>query len=520
MSPDLDDLDVERALRDHLARRAGSVDPSLAPVALVTRRARSRERRQVLVAAVAVAAVTLGGTAVAAPWLTGSTQGQVATDPGPDGRWAPDEVPTRGDLADDDAFRARAQRAARETYAAVAAAAAAAGRPTGDLTAPVLGHVVFAGRLPAGAAVVATVKGLPDQLVTFWSPTGRVADLTLQRAVDRSISDGVPVDQVAVSVGSPGGPGYAVVVPLLASTSSVEVSSGPVVGTDGSVRRTWSLLPLADGVAVGRLDAANPIQVPLVRLDGGRARVVTPAVSPNTPEQEAAFVREAARTWGIGTAPAEATVSGALGEILRVVPVGRMSVEPVFHGREQPSTAEVVAGLVRLDDGAVLQVAGAFDDRVGRTPTLTTLIAGRPVPARAAVRTPFTWVDDVSYSQSGTEDPTMRARARLALPGAARMEVRDVGAVPCGAGRTYGSADVDANGLGTVVVDIPSACLDADPADVARTDIYRSIVAVALDARGREIGRASIQPASPSEVVDTPDYALAVSPAGSAGAGG
>ena len=106
MTPDrpgtLDPDAVEQLLRDHLGRRADAAQPSLAPVAGITRRAGRRERRQVLLAGAAVVAMVAGGAVVAGPWLHGTssrTLPATSTAPGPDGRWTVRDVPTRGDLA-------------------------------------------------------------------------------------------------------------------------------------------------------------------------------------------------------------------------------------------------------------------------------------------------------------------------------------------------------------------------------------------------------------------------------------
>jgi hypothetical protein len=66
--------------------------------------------------------------------------------------------------------------------------------------------------------------------------------------------------------------------------------------------------------------------------------------------QDAYIARLAAR-WGAERAPSRLLLQGALVTILWVARPEDITVVPVFHGREQPSTAETVAVVVRLRDG-------------------------------------------------------------------------------------------------------------------------------------------------------------------------
>jgi hypothetical protein len=503
--------DVEHLLRDHLGRRADATEPSLAPVAAVTGRARRRERRQVLLAGLAVVAVVVGGATVARPWLDGPSRSQPATstDPGPDGLWSVQDVPTRGDLAGSALWR----EAARDTVDRLARQ---------EQRTAALEHVVFAGRVGPGVLVLASLtphSDIPDAIsppyTVFWSPTGRTADLQVQAlrgAVGGFFSSSNPgpaPEVAAAAVSAPDGTGYAVVVPLRATARTVSVSTGPLMADDGAALRSWSSLPVTDGAVVTQLRQDVPIRVPLARVDGGRAHLV-PTPLANSQEELEAFTAEVAQAWGIGPAPDPSVVGAALTVLLEVVPVDRMAVEPVFHGRELPSTSDVVAARVRLDDGSVFHVAGLFfDDQAGtgRTKAVTTLVPGWPVSAATAATTPVVWLDDTS----GDAEGGLHARARLALRGSARMEVRDTGATPCAPKRLLGSGPVDANGLGTAVIDVPGGCgrpVRAGDAVVGYT--YPDIVAVALDARGREIGRAPLQATPQGTLVDTSEYFEAV----------
>ena len=518
MTPDrpgtLDPDAVEQLLRDHLGRRADAAQPSLAPVAGITRRAGRRERRQVLLAGAAVVAMVAGGAVVAGPWLHGTssrTLPATSTAPGPDGRWTVRDVPTRGDLAGSAAWLSALDGEVR-----------ALARIT--QTTVTMRNVLYAGHVQRGVLVVVAFDagqeaGMPPdvnpRVLAFWSPTGVPGDLA-QISLDgigagRIVaSDGTPDDVVAVSVRTSDGSGYVVAVPLVPART-VTVSTGPKVGRDGSVRRSWQDAAVSDGAAVVPLDRAVPLQVPLVKVDGGRPWPVrrSPANSQTGLE---AFAGETAQAWGIGSAPDPSVVVTALQALIPAVPFDRITVEPVFHGREQPSTSDVVAARVRLEDGSVLNVAAkVFDDinGTGRTQAVQALASGSPVPAATAATTPVAWLDDVSSAADGA----VHARARMALPGAVRMEVRDVGATPCTKNRRLGSAAVDPNGLGTVVVDIPAACLTpVAPGDLSTSSTFPQVVAVALDADGDEMGRVSVQPWSPSDLVDTVDWFEAIAP--------
>ncbi|MBI4942090.1 MAG: hypothetical protein HY830_15200 [Actinobacteria bacterium] len=512
----LDTTAVERLLREHLDRRANAATPSLPPVADVTGRARRRERRQLLVAGLAVVTVVGCSAAVAGPWLGRAEVSLPATstDPGPDNRWTVHDVPTRGDLAGSAQWRSAARDAVRRISKT-------------QLDSATMDNVLFAGHLPQGVLVVVSITdsrvdpGIPADVeptaLGFWSRTGRPADLTpvvtTQMAqTGRTMgSEGTPDDVVAMTVTAADGATYFAAVPLVPARS-VAVSPGPVVGRDGSVRRSWQEVPVTDGAAVATLDPHVPIHVPLVKVDGGRPWPVRRAPANSLAEIEA-FVGETAQSWGIGPVPDESVVGAALYPLLQAVPVDRLTVEPVFHGRELPSTSDAVAARVRLDDGSVLNVAALiFDDiaGTGRTQAVTTSAAAFPVPAAEAATTPVAWLDDVSQDSAGV----VRARARMALPGAARMEVRDTGSTPCAKSRLLGSAAVDANGLGTVVVDVPAAC-NTTPVTNGESPLAGTlpqIVTVALDEKGTEIGRTSVQPWSPYDLVDTADLRAATAP--------
>ncbi|MPQ97396.1 hypothetical protein GB931_05540 [Modestobacter sp. I12A-02628] len=200
----------------------------------------ARGRRRVLLAGVAVAALTLGAVVAPGP----------AAGPEPAAAPAPGSLftagPTRGSLAGDGAF----------LDAARARMAAASGAVDDDPWA-----VVFAGDVQ-GVRAVFLLDAAGREPTWLTGPAGTpAAELASNGAL------GLPGQEAAaVAVSRPDGGGQVVLV-VAAPRDGVELSPGIDVAADGTAGRTFRSLTVTDGVAVGVLDrgAAGSAQYRLVR---------------------------------------------------------------------------------------------------------------------------------------------------------------------------------------------------------------------------------------------------------------
>lgn len=459
---------VEQELRSHFERRAAAVQIPPAPIPALGDEIRHDRRRRVARTALAAAcAVTV---AVGATLVAGQFGRHRAITPADRHRsWDLTTVPTAGDLAHDLLWM-------RQATARLESAA------HGHVT-----HVVFAGRLPVGAAFVAYVTtNRTSYLNSLYSPTGRAADLTEPDFTRGGVwLDPANPRGYSLAVSGPDRQRYFVVVPF-APGAAVEVSAGPRIGRDGSVTRDWLRAPTRDGAAIGRLEPVT-LQLPQVRIDGGDRRDFVDAQVVNTQSARITIERQWGALWGdLGRWPDPNLGAGALDTILAVTNRSDVTLEPVFHGREQPSGFDVLAGIVRLRDGGALQVVTVFDDRA-RPSSVSTVYAGRPVPADQARNTPISWIEDAGATGTVT-------RARIIRPGAAKIVIRDIGTRPCAGRRVLGTALPDRNGLATIPVELPNACLDPVPS-IPWDGVLGTwrVVAIAYDAAGHEIGRSPLR---------------------------
>ena len=497
----------EQDLREHFERRANALTPGPLPATLLRHAVRrDRQRRTGLVLATAVAAVAAVGLVGLRPWA-GQDRGTPATrtttptptasttpaprlpDQAPGARWRGSQLPTAGDLARDTRWLAAAN-------ARITTLENAQNQGT-SATWPV--HLIFAGRLPVGAAVIAAREGFAErETLTLYSPTGRAQDLTSPpmalRGLSGSLAPGGPRDtDVSAAFLAPDGTRVFAVVPF--DGGPVEVSSGPRLDPDGRVTRTWTSVPLRDGAAVGRLGPAD-LQLPSVRIGGrdGSFLAAQIVMSLDDWRVRAAWLRQ---HWTIGTLPDQ--LLGAFTQLSFAVDLRSTRIEPVLHARLAPSNAEVMAAVVHLPGGGALQVVSTRDDRKPAALQPPVTVPGRAVAARNGTA-PIGWLEYLSDADDGG----IHGRARIAMRDAARIEVRDVGAQPCTPGdHLLGRGTPDANGLTTIVVDLPERCEELVPYNIGNRVGYRTIEVIAFDAAGRELGRGPLQQTYDAYLPDT-----------------
>jgi hypothetical protein len=239
----LSDLDLETRLHDHRLSAADAVAP--ADLAERVRQRYRRQQRQRL--GLAAAALAVAAVVVLVPRVGGSLvdDGDVApASPAPVHTPSLFDVPTRGSLADDEAW--------------VAGVAVLSGSPEegdpDDVPADLpLGdrHVVFAGEIPGGRA--AFVLARADRVlfgVWFTGPEGARPG-QMQPAVDPFlVRDGYPQALWDVPVS---GSEEGVLVVLGQPDDALTYMSGMDISDDGHFREVWHPLPAEDGVAVASL---------------------------------------------------------------------------------------------------------------------------------------------------------------------------------------------------------------------------------------------------------------------------
>jgi hypothetical protein len=274
----LSDIDLEARLRRDLRARGDDVPPAPAGLAEATRRRhRSLRRRQLgLVAAGVAAALVLVGVPVISASLTAhSDRGQAARPTGsPSGPAAGSDLydaPTRGGLADDDAWLT--------AMAAVEWSPSSPYRDPGmELAEPVpteSRRVAYADDVPSGR--VALVVGLSGrQVVHAWFVGPRGAEPGEMTSADfPGLYD---TDVVALVDGEAGDETLTLVV-VARPDAVIERPLVPVVDADGNEAPSVDTLDLENGIAVVEVDRRWAESGPslFVRLD--RANSVGVAIS-------------------------------------------------------------------------------------------------------------------------------------------------------------------------------------------------------------------------------------------------
>jgi hypothetical protein len=257
MTPDI----LETELRDRLHRvaaRSGSSDGDdrAAAEAVLVRRQAERRQRLVGLAVAACVALVVIAVPLVMNGLRSTAGGQAAAG---EEVW---DAPVRGSLADDRAFLD---------------AVRLLDWSRGPAPEPADRQVAFAGDVPGGRWVL--VVGPADgQLVGQWFTAGPGAE-PVDLAADPSLSyleEGDPVTRVAGEV--PGGTLLVVTEP----GDEVQVAERAVVAADGTVRRDFAAVPVADGVAVTEVGSTTESGIAAryrVQRDGAVVAEGMPAVA-------------------------------------------------------------------------------------------------------------------------------------------------------------------------------------------------------------------------------------------------
>ncbi len=432
---DLEDV-LDKLLADH-------TDPPDA-VALVGERHRQVRRRSVVLGTGAALAAAAVGAWFVEGVAAGAASQPAPTPPGPgDPMWvAANTWPARGGLATD---------------AGVAALVAGASPRA---------HLLWAGDLAGQRVVVAAsadASGTGGTLVRLWAgaagadprllaPVGLVRDRVTFR------DDVVPI---AVEDRSGDRKGAGAVL-LLARPTVLEASFSPLVayGRNGGVGRTWTEVPLDDGVAT------VPLRGPLppafrVRLDGydagplGATPLGLPAPSPSGPLAESlleALGPFVAACTGLPSSAVESRIT------LEAAVPGDVLVQAA-RGRP-PGAGRVVVAHTDLPSGALLRsvrVAGDGRGEAGPLDVETTKVLDDADP-----RTPF-----------AARLPAFRAdvsRFLVVAPAAARAQL------VAASSHTYPASGVTPLHGGTGVLEV---------ADLRRAAVYSLIT---WDRKGRRLG--------------------------------
>jgi len=464
---------IEQELRSHLGRRADAVQVRPAPLDVLRAEIeRDRHRRGALTSLVAVCAVIVivGTWAAVLPGRTRTSEARPTT-------WTVDTVPTAGDLAQDTAW----------TRQAIIRLKSFTGTPA-------VNHVVFAGRLPVGAAIVVAQDGpgtVHRTVTVLYSRTGRTVDLEQREyfQADRSSRTvrAVGPRSVAVAVDGKDERRYFVVVPL-SSVRTVEVSAGPRIEADGTVHRSWREVTVHRGAAVGQLDDVE-VNLPQSRVGTGTEPFsFSQAVA--TEKERKAVARDLMRDWtGSWDAPSEEIAVLALDAPLAVVRRSDFTLDPLLSLDQGRPGTEILAVALRLDEDRAFETFGV----VRRDATSTTREVfgrGRALRNHDLGTTPFVWIDELLPAHRSSVD----VRVRAVRTGAARFEVRDTESDGCLSGKVLGGGVPDAYGLVTINVTVPLTCRRSvtEPLWGQTVDFGRLSV-VAYDERGREIGTSPIE---------------------------
>ena len=232
---------IEDELRGELRRRADAVPSGVDGYGRVMRRRGANRRRRYAATAIGAAAVIAAGAVVVPQLPTGRSVIQperaeaVLTTNDDPAAW-----PTRGSLASDEAYLARARKWL----------STASGAPVSKT------HVLYAGDVGDRRAVVGVAGG---ETWLLHGPRGSTA------ALGGSFAPAQEEGLVAFAV--PSGAGSVVTAMAAPGTQAAQVSTAPAYDTAGNVSRLWSPLRREDGVFTARVDA------PATRMI--RARAVT-----------------------------------------------------------------------------------------------------------------------------------------------------------------------------------------------------------------------------------------------------
>ena len=233
--------DVQQDVQDRLARLAGSA-PRAADTAGRALALTGRRRRRQASAALAVAVVVLAAVAGRPAEPPRGTPVQVVTEVvAADPRPSLYDVPTRGSLAGDAAFVAGV---AAIDWAGPANAALSELSPPASTR-----RVLFAGDVPGGHRWALVMGRIGDRYRTAWF-AGRTGAPPGQLALWLGIDDAAPdVPLTLQDAGAPTGPLVVVGMP----GDRVEYSPGQDRGADGRLARSYTELPVVDGVSLGEV---------------------------------------------------------------------------------------------------------------------------------------------------------------------------------------------------------------------------------------------------------------------------
>ncbi|MDQ1292173.1 MAG: hypothetical protein QG608_50 [Actinomycetota bacterium] len=481
--------DIEQQLRSYFGHQADSVRVPPVPMAsLRSRIGRDRFRRGATASLATACALALaaGAWTIGIPEVSTTTAAQSRT-------WSIKTLPTAGDLAQD----AEWKRQAIDRLKALSPQ-------------PAINNVIFAGRLPVGAALIAAQEQLSgpmsqgtaeggsseqvryeerQTLAVLYSPTGDPADLQMREysMPGQRIWSGNKSDPGSVSLAVEGQNGhrYFVVIPL-SSVGQVEVSAGPRIAPDGSTQRSWMSVPVRKGAATGTLEDVE-VNLPQSRVDK-RVEAFEYSEALAGVEERAKDVKELLRSWPRTVKrPTTQTAIALLTGPLSVIRRKDLTVEPLYSDDTGRQGRAIVSVAVRLRGGGTFQtLAIVLSDAMSMS--RQSYGRGWAVPSEKAHTTPTAWIDNYPGTASRVD-----LRVRVLQPGAVRVVLKDSTPDRCASGGSLGSALPDERGVATILVTVPSSCRKRvqDPVWSQTVD-YSGLTVTAFDAEGAQIGTSPI----------------------------
>lgn len=471
-------MSIETQLREALTARAAEVGGSDGdPYARVSGAVRSSQRRRRAIAGgVAAVAIAAG---VLAPQVIGNQTHRGATPathtlqlPAPtDPAWQQFTTwPTRGSLAGDKAFMA-----------------AATARFDGD--AP---RILFAGDIEDTRLVVAfqRVPVPEDEQMAGETTTEQLRVLSGPRQASVGSlqlgADQQPVEHSALVVRQNVGPDGWLLVLAPRGVEKAELSTSVTIAPPGTVSRTWSTLPLTDGVGVTQVrNAPQPVTRVRVGAYDGNFQLAASNDDP-TPPSSAAFcggcgdafydsgidATRAGFAWILGLRPDQITIKDTI----------RGRIDPALQTKDgmygtKGAIARVLVADGRLPSGAVVRavaVSVTENDGGGSVTQPEEIV---PIDAATANRRPWT---------AWTTDPGGNGMIlQVFAPGAASVRIiSDSPSIYPGSART-----TVRNGSAVVGVDVGETAM-------------AQLKVVTYDAKGAELGRWPVRSTNSDDPLD------------------
>ena len=374
-------MSIESQLREALSARADEMDvsvgdpyPGVSAAIAVSR----RRRRTAVLAGVAAVAVI----AVAVPSLSGGLGRDSTTPakrtsvvvPGPqDPRWTTVSTwPTRGSLADDEAF-------------------------LGSFRAVVdVQSVIYAGDIGADRVVV-TRERETDRVTLI---KVYAADRGARGASLESIASSGEPEGAAVIVRRDPTPDGWMLVLAPPAVKNAEVSPTATIRTDGTVTRSWDTVALEGGAGVVELRGA-PLALTRVRVGGYDGGILLPARSATINPVAEGFCGNCTGQDYLdhavnGTSFAVATTLGLRTQdvstttlVSATVDPSVLAVTPLGDGKQDGSIGRVYVGLTRLPGGQVVRTVQLGVEEKGGGFMSTAPETAVPLDAATAEQRPF-----------------------------------------------------------------------------------------------------------------------------------